>query len=97
MKLRSSKILVATGVVFTVLSGGAFAQGTSSGADRTPLNPVPTHKPTPSRYMKHPRPVPEMTTVDSLNAMSLNAARQGTNFVPPAPGNEHEKAAPMKQ
>lgn len=41
--------------------------------------------------MKHPRPVPEPQTVDALNQMSLNAARQGVNFVPPPPGNEHEK------
>ncbi|HVZ10389.1 hypothetical protein [Rhodopila sp.] len=61
-----------------------------------PAPHVPHDQVTPSRYKKHPRPVPEPTTIDSLNAMSLQAAQQGQNFVPPAPGNEHEKAAAMK-
>jgi len=42
--------------------------------------------------MQHPRPVPEPQTIDALNAMSLDAARRGVNFVPPPPGNEHGQA-----
>jgi hypothetical protein len=81
-------IVAAAGVVLPFLSGFALAQG-SSGNPGTVVPFVPHHKVTPSRYMQHPRPVPEPQTIDALNAMSLDAARRGVPFVPPPPGNEH--------
>lgn len=85
--------LIFTAALALAVSGGmALAQGTTA---RAPSAPVPHHKVTPAHKMKHPRAVPESQTIDSLNAMSLAAAQKGQNFMPPAPGNEHEKAAGM--
>ena len=80
--------LSVAGFLFSLASGVALAQGTGN---NQPLSPVPEHKPTPSRYMQHPRPVPERVTTDQLNQMSLNAAQNGTSFTPPAPGTEQKK------
>ncbi len=86
--------LIFTAALALAVSGGmAIAQGTT--APRAPGAHVPHHKVTPAHKMQHPRAVPEPQTVDALNAMSLSAAQKGQNFMPPAPGNEHEKAAGM--
>ncbi len=102
MTMRIAIITAAVGIVLSPLGGVALAQGTtapSAGAaagaaasQGTVVPHVPHHKVTPSRYMQHPRPVPEPQTVDALNAMSLDAARRGVNFVPPPPGAEHQQA-----
>ncbi len=103
MTTRITIITAAAVVALTLASGAALAQGatapstgqgttTSAPATRGPQPSVPHHKVTPSRYMKHPRPVPEPQTIDALNEMSLEAARKGINFVPPPPGSEHEQA-----
>jgi hypothetical protein len=85
---RIAIITLAAGVALPLVSGLALAQDSS--ANRSTVVPfVPHHKVTPSRYMQHPRPVPEPQTIDALNAMSLDAARRGVNFVPPSPGSEH--------
>ena len=89
MTTRLTIIKAAAGLGLALVAYPALAQGTGSHA---PVSAVPQHKVTPSRYMAHPRPVPEAQTVESLNQMSLDAARQGVNFVPPPPGTEHEKA-----
>jgi hypothetical protein len=81
-------IAAAAGVALPLLGGLALAQDSS--ANRSTVVPfVPHHKVTPSRYMQHPRAVPEPQTIDALNAMSLDAARRGVPFAPPPPGNEH--------
>ena len=89
MTTRIAIITAAAGVALSLSGGAAVAQNTS-GSTIAPA--VPHHKVTPSRYMQHPRPVPEPQTIDALNAMSLDAARRGVNFVPPPPGNEHGQA-----
>jgi hypothetical protein len=84
MSIRFVSVAAAAGIV--VISFGALAQGSGN----TPLPAVPHDKVTPDRYMAHPRSKPEPVTIDSLNAMSLQAAQRGTTFVPPAPGTEHK-------
>lgn len=84
-------IVAAAGWVALALAGGpALGQ---------PAPAVPHDKVTPSRYKQHPRPVPEPQTIDTLNAMSLDAARKGVSFTPPPPGSEHgqQGGTPAKQ
>lgn len=88
MSFRVVKGIVYAGSLLMFIAGPALAQGTGNHA---PLHPVPHHKVTPSRYMKHPRPVPEAQTTDALNQMSLAAAQSGKPFSPPAPGTEHKQ------
>jgi hypothetical protein len=88
MTTRLTLIMAAAGFGLVLAANAALAQGTGSNA---PVSAVPSHKVTPSRYMAHPRPVPEQQTTESLNQMSLNAAQQGVNFTPPAPGTEHKQ------
>lgn len=87
MSFRITKGIVYAGSLLMFVGGSALAQGTGSHA---PMQPVPHHKVTPSRYMKHPRPVPEAQTTDTLNQMSLTAAQSGKPFSPPPPGTEHK-------
>ena len=87
------RLIFTAALALAVSVGMAIAQCTT--APRAPGAHVPHHKVTPAHKMQHPRAVPESQTIDSLNAMSLAAAQKGQNFTPPAPGNEHEKAAGM--
>jgi hypothetical protein len=79
----STRLMLVMGVAWAglALTGGPVL------AQPTPA--VPHDQVTPSRYKQHPRPVPEPQTIDALNAMSLDAARKGVSFTPPAPGTEH--------
>ena len=106
MTTRITIIMAAAGLALTLAGGTALAQGaaapstdqgTTAGAPaRGPAPHVPHHKVTPSHLMQHPRPVPEPQTIDALNTMSLEAARKGVNFVPPAPGAEHQQGGTAK-
>ena len=82
MTSRIMLTMSAAGIAFALAGGPVLAQ---------PVPAVPHHKVTPSRYKQHPRPVPEPQTIDTLNAMSLDAARRGVNFTPPPPGTEHDQ------
>lgn len=88
MFVRVTRSIIYAGSVLMLMGGAALAQGTGNHA---PMQPVPHHKVTPSHYMKHPRPVPEAQTTETLNQMSLTAAQSGKPFTPPAPGTEHKQ------